>query len=128
MSQPIGLAHVTLATPDVRRAAAFYEATLGWRPIPRPGNILGGAAWLEIAPAQELHLLEVRDFHPSAFEREFGRHIALNRPVEEFPELRRRLQEQGAELIAPERATPFERFFFRTPDGYVFEVVDSGRD
>ena len=33
----------------------------------------------------------------------------------------------GATLIAPERPTPFERFFFRDPDGYVFEVVAAER-
>ena len=31
------------------------------------------------------------------------------------------------ELITPVRPTPFERFFFRCPDGYVFEVVPAGR-
>ena len=33
--------------------------------------------------------------------------------------------EQGAEIIAPERETPFERFFFRDPNGYVFEIVEA---
>ena len=31
-------------------------------------------------------------------------------------------------LIAPERPTPFERFFFRDPNGYVFEVVAAERE
>ena len=35
---------------------------------------------------------------------------------------------EGAEIVAPLRATPFERFFFREPvNGYVFEVVDAAR-
>ena len=29
----MSLAHLTLATRDVRDAAAFFTATLGWRPI-----------------------------------------------------------------------------------------------
>jgi hypothetical protein len=34
----------------------------------------------------------------------------------------------GAELIEPERSTPFERFFFREPvNGYVFEVIEEAR-
>ena len=38
--------------------------------------------------------------------------------------LKQRLVDAGAELIAPLRATPFERVFFREPvNGYVFEVI-----
>ena len=37
------------------------------------------------------------------------------------------LAKRGAELIDPIRETPFERFFFRDPNGYVFEVVDAKR-
>jgi hypothetical protein len=36
------------------------------------------------------------------------------------------LQAQGATLIEPLRDTPFQRFFFRDPNGYVFEVVEEG--
>ena len=57
-------AHLTLATRDVARAAEFFTRTLDWRPIDRPGNIVMGAAWLEIAPGQQLHLLQVDDFAP----------------------------------------------------------------
>lgn len=117
-------AHLTLAVRDVRRAVAFFAGALGWRRIERPGNIDRPAAWLEVAPGQELHLLEVPDFAPSPFEAEFGRHVALTFPLAEFDALKRRLREHGAELVAPQRETPFERFFFRDPDGYVFEVVE----
>ena len=120
-------AHITLATRDVRRASDFFRATLGWRPIERPGNIAVPAAWLEVAPGQEVHLLEVSDFEPSPFEREFGRHVALTHPRADFAALKERLAREGAELIAPERPTPFERFFFKDPDGYVFEVIEAER-
>jgi hypothetical protein len=36
--------------------------------------------------------------------------------------------EQGAELIEPQRPTPFPRCFFRDVNGYVFEVVPEERD
>ncbi len=117
-------AHLTLATRDVGRSVAFFSAALRWRSISRPNNIGRPAAWLEIAPGQELHLVEVKDFAPSPFEAEFGRHVALAVPLEDFDALKSRLKAHGAELIAPERATPFPRFFFRSPDGYVFEVVE----
>ena len=118
------LAHCTLATRDVAATAAFFQATLDWQPIDRPGNLLMGSAWLQIADDQELHLLEVGDFEVSPFEREFGRHIALFHELSDFDGLKQRLEENGARLIAPLRATPHQRFFFETPDGYVFEVIE----
>jgi catechol 2,3-dioxygenase-like lactoylglutathione lyase family enzyme len=46
----MSLAHLTLATPDVRKAEPFFREALGWRPLSRPNNIGRPAAWLEIAP------------------------------------------------------------------------------
>jgi catechol 2,3-dioxygenase-like lactoylglutathione lyase family enzyme len=122
----MAFAHFTLAVRDVPAARDFFERALGWRPIERPGNIRGAAAWLEIAPHQEVHLLAVPDFQPSPFEREFGRHIALTFPLREFAALKERLVAHGAQLIDAERPTPFQRFFFRDPCGYVFEVIEEG--
>jgi len=124
----MSFAHLTLATRDVAATAAFYQQTLGWTPVDRPGNIGRDAAWLSMGPDQELHILRVEDFQPSPFEREFGRHVAVEVPLTEFGALKARLTQHGAELIAAERPTPFERFFFRDPNGYVFEVVDAGRE
>jgi lactate 2-monooxygenase len=124
----MSLAHLTLATRDVHKAETFFAEALGWRPISRPNNIGRPAAWLEIAPGQELHLVEVADFAPSPFEAEFGRHIAISFRQEDFAELKRRLLRHGATLIDPERPTPFARLFFRNPDGYVFEVVAAERE
>jgi len=119
----MSILHFTLATRDVPGTARFFSETLGWQPVDRPNNIPMQAAWLGIAPGQELHLLFVEGFAPSPFEAEFGRHFAVGYPLAGFPALRQRLCEHGAELIAPLRETPFERFFFREPNGYVFEVV-----
>jgi catechol 2,3-dioxygenase-like lactoylglutathione lyase family enzyme len=123
----MSIAHITLATRDVAAASRFFAATLGWRPIRRPGNVPLPAAWLEAAPGQELHLVQVADFEPSPFEREYGRHVAVAYPRAGFAALKERLRQHGAELIAADRPTPFERFFFRDPDGYVFEVVEAER-
>jgi catechol 2,3-dioxygenase-like lactoylglutathione lyase family enzyme len=119
------IAHVTLATRNVRQTSRFFEVTLGLRPLDRPSNIPFHAAWLAVAPGQEIHLIEVQDFAPSDFEREYGRHIAITYPQSGISKLKERLQEQGAQLVLPLRATPggVERFFFRTPDGYLFEVI-----
>jgi catechol 2,3-dioxygenase-like lactoylglutathione lyase family enzyme len=122
------IAHVTLATRDVSGSAAFFRESLGWQPVARPGNIDMTAAWLQIAPGVELHLIEDRAFEPSPFEKEFGRHIAISFALAEFPTLKERLQSQGAVLIEPIRATPFARFFFRDPNGYIFEVIEENHD
>jgi hypothetical protein len=53
-----------------------------WQPLDRPSNIPFAAAWLKAGPGQELHLVEAPDFEPSAFEREYGRHIAVSYPRE----------------------------------------------
>jgi catechol 2,3-dioxygenase-like lactoylglutathione lyase family enzyme len=123
----MSFAHLTLATRDVRGSVEFFSTALGWLPIDRPNNIGRPAAWLEMAPGEELHLIEVHDFAPSPFEQEFGRHMAVAFPQRQFADLRRRLSELGAELIEPLRPTPFERFFFRDPNGYVFEIVADER-
>jgi catechol 2,3-dioxygenase-like lactoylglutathione lyase family enzyme len=119
----MAIAHITLATRNIHSTSRFFAAAFGWRPIDRPSNIPHPAAWLQIALGQELHLIELDDFQASPFEREYGRHVALSYPVAEFAALKERLVEQGAELIEPKRATPTERFFFRDPNGYIFEVV-----
>jgi len=124
----MALAHLTLATRDVAATAAFFTATLGWRPIARPNNIGRPAAWLAIAPGQELHVVEVADFEPSPFEAEFGRHFAFAVPAAEFAALKGRLVAHGATLAEPIRPTPFARFFFRDPNGYVFEIVAAERE
>ena len=54
--------------------------------------------------------------------------MAVYYPRAQFESLKQRLVQRGAELIAPLRTAPFERFFFRDPvNGYVFEVIDDAR-
>lgn len=115
---------MTLATRDVEGTCAFYEATLRWRRIKIPGNTPIEAAWIRIGPNQAIHILGVDGFEPSPFEAEFGRHLAVFHPGPDFPALKERLVARGAELMDPIRPTPFERFFFRDPNGYVIEVID----
>ena len=120
----MSFAHLTLATQDVVASSQFFQKTMGWTPISRPGNIDRTADWLNIAPGQQLHLLRVDDFQVSPFEAELGRHFAVFYKGSEFHSLKARLVEYRAELIDPIRDTPFERFFFKDPNGYIFEVID----
>jgi catechol 2,3-dioxygenase-like lactoylglutathione lyase family enzyme len=124
----MSLAHLTLPTQHVDKTAAFFETTLGYARNPVPGNSPVEALWLDIGRGQEMHVFYVEGFEVSAFESEFGRHVAVFYPLLGFPALKERLTASGATLIEPLRTTPFQRFFFREPvNGYVFEVVDEAR-
>lgn len=120
----MSLAHVTLAVRNVEQTIQFFESVFGWQPIHRPDNIAGTAGWLDIGNGNQIHLLQFPDFEPSPFEAEYGRHIAVFYAGSEFPALKQRLADANAELIEAKRPTPFERFFFREANGYVFEVID----
>lgn len=122
------LAHLTLATQQVEPTAAFLERTLGYPRLPIPANAPTEVVWLDLGAGQSLHVLHVDTFAASPFEGEFGRHIALFHPAADFPALKQRLKEAGADPFGPLRATTFERFFFREPiNGYVFEIIDDAQ-
>src|SRR5690242_6180203 len=124
----VSFAHLTLPTREVEKTAAFLERTLGYRRLPVPTNSPVELVWLDLGRGQEMHVFYVEGFSVSAFENEFGRHVAVFYPLAEFEPLKRRLQSEGAVLFPPLRPTPFERFFFREPvNGYVFEVIDQSR-
>lgn len=121
-------AHLTLPTQRVEQTTRFIETTLGYRRKAVPANSPVEANWLDIGHGQELHVFYVEGFEISPFEAEFGRHVALFHPVDDFPALRRRVVDAGGELVEPLRATPFERLFFREPvNGYLFEMIDRER-
>jgi catechol 2,3-dioxygenase-like lactoylglutathione lyase family enzyme len=124
----MALAHFTLAMRDVEKTAQFVERTLGYRRNAVPADSPVAVVWFDIGNGQEMHLLQVDGFDVSAWEGEFGRHVALLHPRADFEALKSRLVAAGATLIDPLRATPFERFFFREPvNGYVFEIIDRDR-
>jgi catechol 2,3-dioxygenase-like lactoylglutathione lyase family enzyme len=125
----MALAHLTLPTRDVERTAAFFERTLGYARTGVPGNSPVEALWLDVGQGQTIHVFYVEAFEVSPFEHEFGRHVAVFHRRSDFDALKARLTHEGADIIAPIRPTPFERFFFREPvNGYVFEVIDAGRE
>ena len=121
-------AHLTLPTQHVEETTRFLEHTLGYPRKRVPDNSPVEARWLDIGHGQELHVFFVDGFVVSPFEAEFGRHVALFHPVDDFPAVRRRIVEAGGELVEPLRATHFQRLFFREPvNGYVFELIDRER-
>ena len=121
-------AHLTLPTQHVEATTRFIERTLGYRRKHVPANSPVEACWLDIGHGQELHVFFVEGFVASPFEAEFGRHVALFHPRDDFPALRERITDAGGEIVEPLRATSFERLFFREPiNGYLFEVIDGER-
>lgn len=124
----MSFAHLTLPTRDVERTAAFLEQAFGYARGPIPGNSPVPTQWLDMGGGQQIHVVYVEGFETTAFEGEFGRHIAVFHPFDDFDALKARLAARGAEIIAPLRATDFERFFVREPiNGYVFEVIRQDR-
>jgi catechol 2,3-dioxygenase-like lactoylglutathione lyase family enzyme len=117
-------AHLTIAVRDSAASAEFFQRTLGWKIIRLPSNVEIDAAWVEVAPGQQVHILTVPGYEPSAFEAEFGRHFAFFHPGSDFPALKQRLADSGARLVDAIRPTPFERFFFQDPNGYFFEIIN----
>ena len=121
-------AHLTLPTQRVEETTRFLEVTLGYKRKPVPVNTPVETCWLDIGYGQELHVFFVESFAVSPFEAEFGRHVALFHPLDDFAALRQRVKDAGGELIEAVRPTPFERIFFREPiNGYLFEVIDRDR-
>ncbi|MDB4893052.1 MAG: Glyoxalase/Bleomycin resistance protein/Dioxygenase superfamily protein [Gemmatimonadetes bacterium] len=121
-------AHVTLPTQHVEETTRFLEETLGYPRKLVPANSPVDARWLDIGHGQEMHVFFVEGFVVSPFEAEFGRHIALFHPLDDFAALRQRITTAGGMLVEPLRSTPFERIFFREPvNGYLFELIDSER-
>jgi catechol 2,3-dioxygenase-like lactoylglutathione lyase family enzyme len=124
----MSLGHLTLPTREVEKTASFLEETLGYTRDPVPANVPDETVWLNIGRGQQIHVFFVEGFEVSPFEREFGRHVAVFHPLQDFAALKERLRQRGAELVEPLRSTPFERFFFREPvNGYFFEVIDQAR-
>ena len=122
----MNFAHLTLPTRDVEATAAFLEETMGFSRGPIPGNSPVPTQWLDMGGGQQIHVVFVEGYEASRFEGEFGRHIAVTCPRAGFEALKTRLRARNAEILAPLRATAFERFFFREPiNGYVFEVIAS---
>lgn len=124
----MSFAHLTLPTRQVERTAGFLEYVFGWPRNPVPANVPIETVWFDIGRGQEIHVFYVAGFETSPFEAEFGRHVALLRPLAEFDGLKARLEERAGTIIPEERTAPYERFFFREPiNGYVLEVIDEAR-
>jgi catechol 2,3-dioxygenase-like lactoylglutathione lyase family enzyme len=122
----MSFAHLTLPSQHVEETTRFFEDTFGYRRLPVPSNIPVETQWLDVGLGQTFHVFFVDGFTVSPFEREFGRHVAVFHPLDDFAALKDRLARRGVEFVDQVRLAPFERFFFREPiNGYFFEVIDN---
>lgn len=119
----MSFAHFTIPTHDVEGTKSFFAKVMKWVPLVMPQNIDIDAAWLEIAPGQQLHILGIEEFAAPQDE-EFGRHYAFFHPANDFDGVIERIKSNGGQLVDPIRETPFRRIFFRDPNGYLFELID----
>lgn len=119
----MSFAHLTIPVINVEKTVEFFSNVMGWKPIRMPSNIDIDAAWLEIAPGQQLHILQIEDT-AQVNDQEFGRHYAFFYPGNEFDGVMERVCEYGGQIVPPIRETPFRRMFVRDPNGYLFELID----
>jgi len=118
------LAHLTIATRDSKSTTEFLQHIFEWPLVDRPANLDPTTYWLEISPEQQIHVLQVEGFEVSPFEKEFGRHFAFFITQDLMDRIRGRLTEMNREIIPAIRPTPFDRYFFTDPNGYMFEVIN----
>ena len=123
----MSLAHFTIPTRDVDGTTEFFQNLMSWREIPVPDNVEVQVRWLDLGRGAQMHVLGIDDFEVSPFEREYGRHFAFFVSAERIADIKERLpRDYGIPVQPPLRATPFERFFFNDPNGYLIEVIDQG--
>ena len=119
------LAHFTIPTRDGDGTTEFFQTLMSWREIPVPDNVEVQVRWLDLGRGAQMHVLGIDDFEVSPFEREYGRHFAFFVSAERIADIKERLpRDYGIPVQPPLRATPFERFFFNDPNGYLIEVID----
>ena len=121
----MSLAHFTIPTRDVDGTPEFFLNLMGWWEIPVPDNVEVKVRWLDLGRGAQMPVLGVDDFEVSPFEREYGRHFAFFVSADRLVDIKERLpRDYGIPVQSPLRETPFERFFFNDPNGYLIEVID----
>ena len=121
----MSLAHFTIPTRDVDGTTEFFQNLMSWREIPVPDNVEVQVRWLDLGRGAQMHVLGIDDFEVSPFEREYGRHFAFFVSADRLVDIKERLpRDYGIPVQPPLRETPFERFFFNDPNGYLIEVID----
>lgn len=116
--QPLGLHHVSIMTPDVDAAYAFYTDVLGLTPrTDRPDFGIGGA-WLD-AGDQQVHLVE------GATPNNAGQHFALR--VGDLAGIIAELRGKGIDVDEPFVTDVGRQTTVKDPCGNVIELNQPNR-
>ncbi|KAB1145737.1 VOC family protein [Streptomyces luteolifulvus] len=131
------LDHVVLWVRDPVASADFYEKAVGLEPLKVTEFAAGQASFPSVRLNEEtifdlapLSLAEGMNMLPGAVDSAGHpvNHVCLSLPVGEFDALRTRLQERGVPVsdfsydAYGARGTARRSFYFRDPDGNVFEA------
>lgn len=115
--RPLGVHHVSIMTPDVGAAVAFYTDVLGLTVrTDRPDFGIGGA-WLD-AGREQVHLVE------GPVPTEAGQHFALR--VADLDGVVAELRERGLEVADPFATGVGRQTTVRDPAGNVVELNQPG--
>jgi catechol 2,3-dioxygenase-like lactoylglutathione lyase family enzyme len=114
-----GIDHVQLAMPagEEKKARDFYHGLLGIPEVPKPPDLAKrGGAWFE-QPPLKIHLGVDKAFRPAQ-----KAHPGLL--VEDLPQLIRRLQGAGYQVIDDEPLAGYLRVYVSDPFGNRLELME----
>ncbi len=112
--------HASLIVADAAASLKFYCDILGMQQTDRPDLGFPGV-WLQLG-AQQIHLLELRNFDPTTGRPEHGgrdRHIALS--VQELAPVKDVLDKNGVAYTLSKSGR--KALFCRDPDGNALEIL-----
>lgn len=121
----LGIHHSSLLVADTQRALAFYRDVLGL-PVSsqRPPSMAFPGAWLDIAPGQQIHLLELPNPDPVTGRPPHGgrdRHTALL--LRSISALQERLDAAAVPYTLSQSGRA--ALFCRDPDGNALEFIQA---
>jgi catechol 2,3-dioxygenase-like lactoylglutathione lyase family enzyme len=125
MEQRISL--ITLGVADLKRAAAFYENVVGWKPEPSPpGVVFFDLNGLVFAPWPHAELAKDMGMAADSVPAYRGYAPAHNvRNEEEVDAIFARLKEHSATIVKQPQKTFWGGYsgYFSDPDGHTWEIA-----
>jgi lactoylglutathione lyase len=114
-----GLNHVALSVKDLTASAKFYHEILGFEPVEVPKSMFGIRFWFQIAPGQQLHLLNNRQEMVTNNHREAG-HFSIS--IDSADEWEVFLRSKNCQFHRQQRVDKAWQIYLTDPDGYVIEL------
>ncbi len=119
----VGLDHVQLAAPSgcETEARKFFGKILGLPEVPKPKSLQGrGGVWFQCG-AQQIHIGVQSDFSPAK-----KAHPAFI--LDNLAGLKKRLLQQGIQVIGDDLLEGIDRFFVNDPFGNRLEFLEKQKD